>query len=207
MQTALDSGNQQFIDFAESAVLAGQDIQEVAEILNESVRLEEEYLTFLSGVAGSVLRQFNQIRRAQEEERKAAQDLILSDEARRGLEIKLQNERVEFLSNLSDTERAALVGIVSDVEIATADLLSRVNAEQEVLNENIIQSADAFDAAKESIRGFLEELNFSEFSDLLPIQQLERAEQQFNSTLARARAGDSDALSEITGLAQRFLEM
>ena len=94
---------------------------------------------------------------------------------------------------------------MSDTEFALADLFNIINSEQTELTENLIDTRAAFDQAKESIRGFLDELDFGRFSTLSPLEQLERAQDDFNNTLARARIGDPEALSEITSAADRFL--
>ena len=59
--------------------------------------------------------------------------------------------------------------------------------------------------AASGIRAYLDALDFNQFSNLSPNQQLEQARSQFNDVFARAQAGDIDAIRGLTASADRLL--
>lgn len=203
----IKGGDQELLnDFKKMKEITAEMVDDLLRVAARREELEAEFLTYLEGAAGETLRAFNELKRRQQSERVEVDEIGgFSQKALLGFELKLQQERVKFLSELSETQREALRGVVTDTEFALADLLGLVNTELETVNENVIDTAAAFDRAKQSIRDFLAELDFGQFSNLSPREQFDQSISEFRSTLSRARIGDADALSEITAIAQRTL--
>ena len=94
-------------------------------------------------------------------------------------------------------------------------LQDRYNAERERLRElqrqadelyrTELRRYEASQAAAERINQFLAGLLQGNLSPLTPLQKLDASRSQFQSTLAAAAGGDTDALGRVTGDAQAFL--
>lgn len=91
---------------------------------------------------------------------------------------------------------------IRDLASIRSDLLNSYNNEKNVLEGTIAR----FDDLSEGLRVFGNSLNLSDLSPLTPRDKLNEARTALNRTNSLAQAGDADALSELPGVSQDFLE-
>lgn len=113
--------------------------------------------------------------------------------------------------------RASAADIISQLYGGTPGTLDEINRRIQELEANQISGIDEVGNAAENmyqrqldaikqISDFLDDLMLGDLTTLTPEQQLMEAQRQYESLLARAQAGDADALAALPEAARAYLE-
>ncbi|MFN3858427.1 MAG: hypothetical protein ACK4RV_11835 [Caulobacter sp.] len=147
---------------------------------------------------------------------------VAAQEARKDLELELlsyTDPRAAALLGLerSQAERRRAFegfntdGLYTDVQWATIqDQLAALEAEElaavlESLGDAATDAARALADAAPRLRDWLDAMGFSDAAQLNPFEERQLAYAQYERQLEKARAGDAEALADITAYAERLL--
>ncbi|MFC7515099.1 hypothetical protein ACFQUU_08795 [Herbaspirillum sp. GCM10030257] len=108
-------------------------------------------------------------------------------------------ERINKLQDAKDAEALA----IENLDKSRDNLLSAYDRESGVLE----QTADKFDGFAKSLKVFKAQLLIGNLTTLSPEQRYQAAKENFQSVAARAKQGDEEAMAELQGASQDFLEI
>lgn len=117
-------------------------------------------------------------------------------------EVAYQNQRIGQLQQRLMGESAEdQINTLGEIQDA---ILARYDAEQKA-NADLIASAEQLQDTARRIRDYLNSLKLSSLTPLSPEQRLAESRTQWQTTLAAAQGGDSEALSALTDQANAYL--
>jgi DNA-binding phage protein len=106
-----------------------------------------------------------------------------------------------------EAQQALLAGNLDALAFLEAEYAERRQAILEGEGEIIDEVAEAIERAKQGLKGWIDSMLIGNLSPLTLEQQLEAARQQYEATRALAAGGDVDAMNELQGVAQQYLEL
>lgn len=131
----------------------------------------------------------------------------LTDPAAFEREKALEAIEANYQALKDEAQELIAAGLISGDILARLQVMRDLQIEEALdrLGEAADEAADAFIRARPALERWLDRAELSDYAPLNPLEQRNAAFSQYEDMLARAQAGDEDALSEITAYADRLL--
>jgi hypothetical protein len=183
-----DLTSEQVLLLADNVDLVTSAYEHQKELIAEQIREHESLISSLESVASSV-----------ERVRKSIVDNIreINDQ-----KVDLDAMRNSVFSGLTSIDPDQLAEAMSDAEEYRSELMSYYKDELSILE----QRKGAIESASEAMLTWVDNMRMATGGAISSQQRLNNARSQYQTTLSAARAGDIDSMSDITSIADTYLD-
>lgn len=193
---------------------AYHNLFEAVGLIGDKVTGSQSEIDLLSAVKGAIMDRYNsEMARLKEVAQAQAEAL------RAGLQQQIDainasvTAQVDAINSATESQIAS-INSATEAEVSAinarldAEIQARQAAHEEALKglQNELEAANKLKSAIQQVRDYAKSLNLSSSAPLSPEARLAESQRQYQDLLRRAQGGDAEAISQLSGASQSYLD-